>query len=93
MVKKDANTLIKYLKTDDDLSAKEMAEAKELIKGLLEYNTPVKYEIKGEKISQDGNSADVSVKFTNKDGEEENSNLTLHKTDKGWKMDLVNGFN
>ena len=84
MVKKDATTFVKYLYYEDELDADQMSQ----IKALLAWQQPAKFEITGEEISSDGETARVNVKFTNKDGTVEDTNLKFTKTSKGWKVNM-----
>lgn len=45
-----------------------------------------KWEIGEEKISEDGKSATVKIKFIYKDGSDENTDVHLVSTDDGWKL-------
>jgi hypothetical protein len=44
--------------------------------------------ITGEEIFSDGETAKVYIKFTNKDGTKEETNLRFVKTVKGWKIKM-----
>ena len=63
----------------------DVKEAEEFISEIIKMKPPMKDEIVGENISDDGKKATVSVKYTYKDGKEDITDMPFVKRDSGWK--------
>jgi hypothetical protein len=89
-VEPDGELWVKYMHTPKPPSSD--AEREKWVREyheMLEENPLSAYEIQGEKLSDDGKKATVTVKVSYKDGDEKVKKIPFVKTDSGWKMDGI----
>ena len=82
---KDYKGVIQYMPNAKEASEEEIAQMAALIEMVYEANGGLKdYEILGEEISEDGQSAKVTVKYIFGNGEEKEDSDKLILSESGW---------